>query len=623
MSRNFLEIRGIADVTGTLRIPAYQRGYRWTRRQVEQLLDDLAEHRRSTPYYLQPIVVAPAPDGAEYDFDVIDGQQRLTTVYLILQALRAAKDFNGEVGGEDLKKLYALSGNLDGLDTSVNYRLIYETRSESRDFLQKIAQINADDDEISATPDHLYMWHAYKIAEQWIRNNVNKVRHVADALVADVKVIWYELPAAVLGWKKFAELNVGKIPLTNSELVKALLMRSDNYEITDEQKKTIVQQWDMIEKALDDDSLWGFLTSAKKESYSTRIDLIFDIIAGKPKDSADDYFTFNHFESKFAAPDAPFGKDKWNNIYLEYQRLHDWYADRELYHKIGFLTTLDKDDKTLQELFDFATKVDAETKTLPTHSQFMAEIERRICEAVKLPEGVERIDDLAYKTADDSTAQQDIIKRLLTLYNVLYTLNNTVDRYDFAAHKDQGWSLEHIHAQHSVALDKREQRQEWVESHAKSLERYKISAEGRNLNESVIDGFKSEMEYFAANPMKLDGEVFNRLVARFHELVASPTDPKYEHLMANMALLSTKENAAFNNSTFDVKRRKMLRDMAQEHIPVCTRRVFLKSIEDADDNHPYFWGDADREAYLADIRRVLAAYLSEPIQKKEDEHPEQ
>ncbi|HCE48272.1 MAG TPA: hypothetical protein DEQ84_06450, partial [Prevotellaceae bacterium] len=75
-------------------IPSFQRGYRWEKRQVTELLDDLNEFIannnccvRGTFYCLQPIVVQPNRQQSDV-YDVIDGQQRLTTIYLILQYLR-------------------------------------------------------------------------------------------------------------------------------------------------------------------------------------------------------------------------------------------------------------------------------------------------------------------------------------------------------------------------------------------------------------------------------------------------------------------------------------------------------------------------------------------------------
>jgi uncharacterized protein with ParB-like and HNH nuclease domain len=67
-------------------IPAYQRGYRWSPLQVTQLLDDVWEFiqvseggNRHQFYCLQPLVIKAVPDGV---FEVVDGQQRLTTVFI-------------------------------------------------------------------------------------------------------------------------------------------------------------------------------------------------------------------------------------------------------------------------------------------------------------------------------------------------------------------------------------------------------------------------------------------------------------------------------------------------------------------------------------------------------------
>ena len=63
-------------------IPEYQRGYRWTSREVTDLLNDIAEFinngRPGQTYCLQPLVVK----RLDASWEVIDGQQRLTTLWL-------------------------------------------------------------------------------------------------------------------------------------------------------------------------------------------------------------------------------------------------------------------------------------------------------------------------------------------------------------------------------------------------------------------------------------------------------------------------------------------------------------------------------------------------------------
>ncbi|HPE28535.1 MAG TPA: DUF1524 domain-containing protein, partial [Saccharofermentans sp.] len=86
------------------------------------------------------------------------------------------------------------------------------------------------------------------------------------------------------------------------------------------------------------------------------------------------------------------------------------------------------------------------------------------------------------------------------------------------------------------------------------------------------------------------------------------------HSIANMALLNSSDNAALNNSTFDVKRNVIVEmDKNGQYIPFCTKMVFLKYYTPSAENQLHFWGHADRVAYVNAINAVLKEFLSEPI----------
>ena len=73
-------------------IPDYQRGYRWTAFEVRKLLEDLHEYIQEDKdgdsfYCMQPLVVF--YNAEKEAWEVIDGQQRLTTLYLILSQKRS------------------------------------------------------------------------------------------------------------------------------------------------------------------------------------------------------------------------------------------------------------------------------------------------------------------------------------------------------------------------------------------------------------------------------------------------------------------------------------------------------------------------------------------------------
>lgn len=97
MAENKIELKSVNDLLGmNFYIPSYQRGYRWTTLHVEALLEDLdnfLKHSeepgaKNEAYCLQPIVVVGQQDSNEKKiWEIVDGQQRLTTLYILLKYL--------------------------------------------------------------------------------------------------------------------------------------------------------------------------------------------------------------------------------------------------------------------------------------------------------------------------------------------------------------------------------------------------------------------------------------------------------------------------------------------------------------------------------------------------------
>ena len=91
------------------------------------------------------------------------------------------------------------------------------------------------------------------------------------------------------------------------------------------------------------------------------------------------------------------------------------------------------------------------------------------------------------------------------------------------------------------------------------------------------------------------------------------------HSIANLALLNTADNAALNNSTFDVKRNDIIQmDKRGQYIPFCTKMVFLKYYTPSAENQLHFWGQADRIAYIKAINDVLSDYIEPIVLEKEE-----
>lgn len=83
-----LETKLVGEIEGTFIIPSYQRGYRWGKDEVLRLLNDVYLNGKKN-YCLQPVVVRKSPDG----YELIDGQQRLTTIYLIYRFMKDVNPF--------------------------------------------------------------------------------------------------------------------------------------------------------------------------------------------------------------------------------------------------------------------------------------------------------------------------------------------------------------------------------------------------------------------------------------------------------------------------------------------------------------------------------------------------
>ncbi len=161
-------------------------------------------------------------------------------------------------------------------------------------------------------------------------------------------------------------MNIGKIPLTSAELVKALFL--SNYgkkNIDREKQEEIALQWDNIEKELQGDALWYFLTNRTNTRYQTRIDLVLDLVSEKTADDdREKYFTFFKIDEKMNEPGMT-PDDLWRQIQQAFMIVKDWFENHELYHKIGYLIASGK--MTLLEIFKIAKE--------KTKSDFIVELD--------------------------------------------------------------------------------------------------------------------------------------------------------------------------------------------------------------------------------------------------------
>lgn len=582
----------VSELRGSFFIPDYQRGYRWGRHNVRQLMNDIKESKGV--YYLQPIVVCThnhrEEDKKKYDYDIIDGQQRLTTLLIVYKGLESIYNMleSNPMGFNILSKDQVECG----------FSLSYQTRNDSEDFLKDIKDKTLA--EAREFADFLYMYHAYQEVYTWFTKNRSDIAYVANSLKERVFLIWYEVNANEDKARQiFENLNIGKIRLTNAELIKAIFLSQTNSRISDEEQNVIGQQWDEIERRLHDKVLWSFLTKKSEEQYATRIELLFDMVAEKKDKERDEFYTFLYFDKLLKGKNQ---KEEWEKIYIQYLKLLDWFNDNEYYHKIGYLVSVGPSD-TLQKLY--AESMDGEM----TNSSFKASLDKKIKDTLSFKKM--RIEHLSY-----NEDYSDVTK-LLTLFNVIttYNLNDETQKYPFYLHNTVkgGWSIEHIHAQQSEPINDIEPRKNWIRLHYSSLQRYlsvRKSEDASKEEIAKIEALSARMhDYLDIENIQTQNN-FNSISKTYSEVVVSKLNVEYKDLLGNLALLGKDDNSVLNNSTFDVKREIITKELtAISYIPICTQHVFLKKYTPSDRNDLFFWGDDDRVEYVKEIKKVLGKYL--------------
>lgn len=568
MSEIILDTKLVGAIKGVFFVPSYQRGYRWGRDEVFRLLEDIYSNGTKN-YCLQPVVVR--KNGEVYE--LIDGQQRLTTIYLIY------------------RYMYSASG---GFLDEPKFKLRYETRKKSEDFLMEVDMTQKEDN-----VDFWFICNAYETISEWFKSKEKKstLTNLNKYFDENVKIIWYEVGESEDAIALFARLNIGKIPLTSAELVKAMfLSRDNNSDMDREKQEEISLQWDNIEKELHNESLWCFLTNQNAEKYQTRIDLVLNLISQMPQGNKEKYYTFFYFDER-GRQEKP--NDIWREILHTFLILKDWFENHEFYHKIGYLIAARCPEISLQSIYTFSKD--------KAKSVFVDELDRMIKQSIDINSNYAELD---YNIPGDYIK----ISRLLLLFNIesVRQIDEEAQRFPFDKFKEKGaWSLEHIHAQQSEGMKKQEEWKEWLRLHRHSIET--LSDSNAAVTEIIgkID--------ICVSKSKLDRKEFENVQQDIIRLLSVGGNTEYLHTISNLALLNMSDNAALNNSTFDVKRNRIIEmDKRGRYIPFCTKMVFLKYYTPSEQNQLHFWGQADRVAYITAVNSVLSEYLSEPIRIEKD-----
>lgn len=633
-------------------IPEYQRGYRWEDKQVLNLLDDLdtffSGDTKGQFYCLQPIVVKEVTIDNEKWLEVIDGQQRLTTILILM------------------KVFDQLNAPKFGLPKTHSYTIRYATRPSIQNIFDTIsitsepstnkAVIDESKNQWPGMIDSLYIYNAAKTILNWFMDEQPRIfrygqyfYNTVNSGDKSVQVVWYETNEDKDPHDIFNRMNSLKVGLSCSELIRSIFLSSctkfnlgtfdglsDSLKLEVEKERfqqkqsSINEKWDEIEQQMRDESFQSFLTSRNIKSRNA-IDLLFDLVSGKyasnkPFNSnlnkEDELYTYLYIKNMVDVDGDAW--TTWLSILNVYEKLLFWYHDRDLYHRIGFLNTIaatgHEDDAVYTLLAERKGKIALRNKVVSM-----------IKEAMILPENkethqpIEKLSQLSY----DNNIHYNYIKRLLILYNVETSrIQTSSEFFDFdkfrytSDKKHKIWTLEHIHAQNSDCLPEtnKDSWYEWIVFNRDSLkklvlgdpnlEKQRISLVDQLERDSAVNNEKQEpycksIKYTFENIKELFDDVANF----YAQLDAKADKAKPMHQLSNMALLDLGQNAMVGKSPFEVKRQIISNQIADnKYYPICTQKVFLK-LYDKESMQIHSWSQRDRELYLEDMKQKLTEYL--------------
>lgn len=154
-------------------VPSYQRGYRWGSNQVAQLIDDIYKEQ-GKKYYLQPLVISNVTS-SELVWNVIDGQQRLTTIFIIIGALNYLISKDPDITIQDL---------------NLTMTLRYESRTSSAIFLSFLTDYKNLADLPMEGLNQESLWEAFKLykIEEIVEKNLD-FEYMLDAFCTSVNKV--------------------------------------------------------------------------------------------------------------------------------------------------------------------------------------------------------------------------------------------------------------------------------------------------------------------------------------------------------------------------------------------------------------------------------------------------
>lgn len=545
-------------------IPAYQRSYKWGADKngaVTILLNDLwMAYQKATvsdrkEYYLQYITVKPVTIEAIQCLEVIDGQQRLTTLSLLLSTISYLLD-NENLA--DKKLDYAIRENF-----FEDY--VYKKESLA-ELLSKNWQEHITEKEDFNKQDIYYLFHSVQKCHSFLSQKEVRIEleSFTDYILRYVKLIVNSVETHISSESVFSNLNSNKVPLTETELIKGLFItkvgrsKNDNHqkhfqEIV-EIRSNIGRQWDEISSWANQPEVRNIYFSKSKDAMRELLVLTAMVLSGEnvkvdQNEDKGEYPLFNLFLNHEGYQRAFSKLVEIKNI------LESWFLDNVKYNYIGFLRLYKGTDlNTRTFLVQLLRK-----ENKPDLLEYLKEKKKALFEDINLEE------------VNYSESPNEIHQILLALNVFIEGQENL--RFDFYQYKLKDWTLEHIFPQ-------------TPEGKNQVLNDENKEAIRNMLGESMTD----EIDTILSKPERTseEKEVYYKALKE-HKALNS---------LGNMCLLTGGDNASNGNKFFSDKRDNILRLIRKgSFVPRHTFDVFSKMFEGADIDQMKAWSVSDITAH--------------------------
>lgn len=229
-------------------VPKYQRDYAWTNEEIDELMDDLLEAWREygkDAYLLGQIIVCPAQNNLQSidttieQWDLIDGQQRCTTLLLLLlvasNLIKSAEEESKSVA-QDRKDstrlgLITISDEIDGELLHPRIR----TASDGGEYITSLLNKKPITEFKSATQENManavekisYRLSTIKVSEQ--QNRTQEIRNFLEFVQSKVYVVRLALESNTHALRIFQKVNNRGLQLDDADLIKSFLFESVSY----------------------------------------------------------------------------------------------------------------------------------------------------------------------------------------------------------------------------------------------------------------------------------------------------------------------------------------------------------------------------------------------------------